>query len=87
MTLWPQGPARTKLICEWHFHPETLANPKYNPDDAVEFWHTVNLQDWHVSELSQLGVASKMYGPSPYAPREGLAVQFDREVQRALGEP
>jgi Rieske 2Fe-2S family protein len=87
MTLWPQSPTRTKLICEWHFHPETLANPKYNPDDAVEFWHTVNLQDWHVSELSQLGVASKMYGPSPYAPREGLAVQFDREVQRALGEP
>ena len=55
-------------------------------DDAVDFWDEVNRQDWHVSELSQLGVASKAYGPSPYAPREGLAVQFDREVQRALGE-
>jgi Rieske 2Fe-2S family protein len=87
MTLWPQSPTRTKLVCEWHFHPDTMASGKYDPDDAVDFWDEVNKQDWHVSELSQLGVASKMYTPGPYAPREGLAVQFDREVQRALGEP
>jgi len=85
-TLWPAAPGRTKLICEWLFHPDTVASGKFDPDDAVHFWDEVNRQDWHVSELSQLGVSSKAYGPSPYAPREGLAVQFDREVQRALGE-
>jgi Rieske 2Fe-2S family protein len=85
-TLWPISPTRTKLVCEWHFHPDTIASGKFDPDDAVKFWDEVNLQDWHVSELSQLGVASRMYTPSPYAPREGLAVQFDREVQRALDE-
>ena len=86
-TLWPQGPGRTKLVAEWAFRPETLASEQYDPDDAVKFWDEVNRQDWHVSELSQLGVASKVYAPSPYAPREGLAVQFDREVRRAMGEP
>ena len=85
-TLWPISPTRTKLVCEWHFHPDTVSSGKYDPEDAVTFWDEVNRQDWHVSELSQLGVASKVYGPSPYAPREGLAVQFDREVQRALDE-
>jgi glycine betaine catabolism A len=86
-TLWPVAPGRTKLVCEWFFHPDTLAGGKFAPDDAVEFWDGVNRQDWHVSALSQLGVASRAYVPGPYAPREGLAVQFDREVQRALGEP
>ena len=86
-TIWPVAPGRTKLICEWFFHPDTIASGTFDPDDAVLFWDEVNRQDWHVSELSQLGVASKMYAPSPYAPREGLAVQFDREVRRALGEP
>ena len=86
-TLWPTAPGRTKLISEWFFHPDTIASGKFDPDDAVEFWDEVNRQDWHVSELSQLGVASKVYAPSPYAPREGLAVQFDREVRRSLGEP
>jgi glycine betaine catabolism A len=84
--LWPISPTRTKLICEWLFHPETLASGRFDPDDAVRFWDEVNRQDWHVSELSQLGVASKVYAPSPYSPREGLAVQFDKEVRRALSE-
>ncbi|HUO52540.1 MAG TPA: aromatic ring-hydroxylating dioxygenase subunit alpha [Gemmatimonadaceae bacterium] len=85
-TLWPQGPGRTKLVADWAFHPETLASGRHDPDDAVNFWDEVNKQDWHVSELTQLGVASKTYAPGPYSPREGLSVQFDREVRRALGE-
>ena len=85
-TLWPKAPGKTHLIAEWFFHPETLASAGSDPDDAVEFWDEVNKQDWHVSELSQLGVASRVYAPSPYAPREGLSVQFDREVARALAE-
>ena len=86
-TLWPVAPGHTKLIAEWFFHPDTLKGGAYDPDDAVKFWDEVNRQDWHVSELSQLGVASRAYVPGPYAPREGLSVQFDREVRRSLGEP
>jgi Rieske 2Fe-2S family protein len=86
-TLWPVAPARTKLIAEWFFHPDTLRGNTFDPDDAVKFWDEVNHQDWHVSELSQLGVSSRAYVPGPYAPREGLSVQFDREVRRSLGEP
>ncbi len=45
-----------------------------------------NRQDWHVCELSQLGVVSKAYEPGPfYQTQEELLVEFDRQVLQALG--
>jgi glycine betaine catabolism A len=77
-TLWPQGPGRTRIVCEWLFDPATMAQPGFDPSDAVEFWDMTNRQDWHVCELSQLGVASRAYTPGPYANAEGLLDAFDR---------
>ena len=84
-TIWPQAPDRTLVTCEWLFHPGTLRNPAYNPDDGVEFWDLTNRQDWHVCELSQAGVQSRSYTPGPYSRREGLSAAFDQEVLRSLG--
>ena len=84
-TLWPEGPGRTRIICEWLFHPSTLADPTFNLDDGVDFWDMTNRQDWHICEQSQLGVESRMYLPGPYSRRESLLVAFDREVLKALG--
>ena len=50
-TLWPRGAGRTEVVCEWFFEPETMAQPGFDPTDAVEFWDTVNRQDWEVCEL------------------------------------
>ncbi|HEX5688431.1 MAG TPA: aromatic ring-hydroxylating dioxygenase subunit alpha, partial [Roseiflexaceae bacterium] len=52
-TLWPLAPGRTRIVCEWYFDPATLAQPIFDPSDAVEFWDMTNRQDWHVCELSQ----------------------------------
>jgi len=79
-TLWPMGPDRTVNICEWHFHPETLAKPGFNASDAIEFWDTTNRQDWHVCELSQAGIGSRAYTPGPYSNREDLLYAFDRMI-------
>jgi Rieske 2Fe-2S family protein len=84
-TLWPQGTDRTLINCAWLFHPDTLGDPAFNPDDGVEFWDITNRQDWHICEQSQLGVQSRAYTPGPYSKRESLSVQFDREVLRSLG--
>ena len=85
-TLWPQAPDRTRITCEWLFHPASLDDPSYDPQDAVAFWDMTNRQDWHVCELSQLGVSSRAYVPGPYSARESLAAAFDREVSRSLGD-
>ncbi len=85
-TLWPDGPERTRVVCEWYFDPHTMAADGFDASDAVQFWDTTNRQDWHVCELSQLGVSSRAYTPGPYAQSEGLLWQFDQEYLRALGE-
>jgi Rieske 2Fe-2S family protein len=84
-TIWPQGTDRSLIRCSWLFHPATLNDPTFNPEDGVEFWDMTNKQDWHICEQSQLGIESRAYRPGPYSGRESLSVQFDREVLRSLG--
>ncbi|HEY7636523.1 MAG TPA: aromatic ring-hydroxylating dioxygenase subunit alpha [Gemmatimonadales bacterium] len=86
-TIWPKGTDRSQIFCSWLFHPATLSDPTFNPEDGIEFWDMTNRQDWHICEQSQLGVQSRAYRPGPYSRRESLSVQFDREVLRALGRP
>lgn len=84
--LWPMGTGRTRIVCEWFFDPAIMAMDGFDSSDAVQLWDTTNRQDWHVCELSQLGVSSRAYTPGPYAHAEGLAWQFDQEYLRAMGE-
>jgi Rieske 2Fe-2S family protein len=79
-TLWPLSPGRTINVCEWHFHPDEVARPGFDPSDAIEFWDMTNRQDWHVCELSQAGISSRAYTPGPYSNREDLLYAFDRMI-------
>jgi Rieske 2Fe-2S family protein len=79
-TLWPLAPDRTVNICEWHFHPQTLAQDGFNASDAIDFWDMTNRQDWHVCELSQAGIGSRAYTPGPYSNREDLLYAFDQMI-------
>jgi Rieske 2Fe-2S family protein len=83
--LWPQAPDRTLIVCDWLFHPEALNSDAFRPEDAIEFWDVTNKQDWHVCELSQQGIASRVYEPGPYSSRESIPAAWDREYLRRLG--
>jgi Rieske 2Fe-2S family protein len=83
-TLWPHAVDRTEIICEWHFHPEEIRRPGFNPKDAVEFWDMTNKQDWELSDLAQEGISSKGYVPGPYSNREELLLALDRFVLERL---
>lgn len=84
-TIWPQATDRTLIRCDWLFHPDTLASDQWNVEDAVEFWDMTNKQDWHVCELSQAGIASRMYRPGPYSAKESIPAAFDRYYLKAMG--
>ena len=86
-TLWPEAPGRTRITCDWLFHPDTLARAELDPAQGIDFWERTNRQDWHICEQSQLGISSPFYRPGPYSHREALSMQFDREVLRQLGHP
>ena len=86
--LWPSAPDRTVNVCEWHFHPDALANAPFDATDVIDFWDMTNRQDWHVCELSQAGISSRAYTPGPYSNREDLLYAFDRMiVQLHTGNP
>ena len=79
-TLWPRAADRTEVICEWHFQPDAMARSEFDPTDAVQFWDLTNRQDWHVCELTQLGLLSRAYRPGPYSHREDLLYAFDQII-------
>jgi Rieske 2Fe-2S family protein len=84
-TMWPKAVDQTDIICEWHFHPDEIKKPKFNPWDAIEFWDTTNKQDWALSDLAQQGISSKGYRPGPYSNREELLLALDRFVLERTG--
>jgi len=80
ITIWPQSPGRTRLIAEWHFHPDEIAAPGFVFEDAIEFWDRTNREDWAISEQSYLGICSRGYQPGPYSSREQQLWEFDQFV-------
>ena len=76
-TLWPKGPDRTEVVCEWYFEPEAIEAPDFDPTDAVEFWDQVNREDWEVCGLTQRGMESPSFTPGRYTTQEDDVHTFD----------
>ena len=53
--------AHTTVLCDFLFHPSEMAQPDFNPNDAVEFWDITNRQDWVICESVQRGMASRVF--------------------------
>ncbi len=79
-TLWPRAVDHTEVTCEWFFEPATIARPDFDASDAVDFWDTVNRQDWYVCELAQKGVRTKGYTAGRYSGDEADVHAFDTLV-------
>jgi Rieske 2Fe-2S family protein len=84
ITIWPQDCGRTRLIAEWHFHPDEMRKPGFVFADAVDFWDRTNREDWAISEQSYLGISSRGYQPGPYSDRERQLWEFDQFVLARL---
>jgi Rieske 2Fe-2S family protein len=84
-TFQPLAPDRTAISCAFLFHPGTLEDPAFDPQDGIGFWDQVNREDWHICEQTQLGVSSRAYRPGPYSRRESLSAAFDRCYRDAMG--
>ncbi len=84
--LWPVGPDATRVVCDWLFHPDTMARPDFDPADAVDLFDLVNRQDWEVCELAQAGVRSRAYRQGgQYVPLEHHIRKFNDWVLGELG--
>ena len=70
----------------WLFDKDAATSNKYNIKEAIDFWDTTNKQDWHICELSQLGIQSKKYSPAPYSGQESLLAAFDKYYKSLLNK-
>ncbi|HEY2980701.1 MAG TPA: aromatic ring-hydroxylating dioxygenase subunit alpha [Anaerolineales bacterium] len=82
--VFPEAPGRSLIVSDWLFNPASFDRLDFHPQEAVDFWHETNLQDWHVCELGQLGVSSQAYAPGWYTPRESLLAAFDRHYMKIM---
>jgi Rieske 2Fe-2S family protein len=76
---------RTRIVCEWYFHPDAMAVPGFDPNPAVEFWDMTNRQDWDLCENAYRGVVSRAWQAGPYSELESQLAAFDRQYLRAIG--
>jgi glycine betaine catabolism A len=82
--LWPLDAGRTRVVCQWLFHPDAVAASDFDPAYAVDFWDLTNRQDWAACEGVQRGVRSRGYRPGPLSPwHEGVVFQSVSVVARA----
>jgi Rieske 2Fe-2S family protein len=75
--VWPLEPGRSRVVCDWYFAREAMAQPDFDPSDAIDFWDLTNRQDWHVCELQQTGTRSRAYAAGRYSGIESSVHAFD----------
>ncbi|MDP8905779.1 MAG: aromatic ring-hydroxylating dioxygenase subunit alpha [Chloroflexota bacterium] len=75
--VWPVGPERSRVVCEWFFEPATMSRPDFDPRDAIDFWDLTNRQDWAVCERQQEGTRSRLYVAGRYSLMEDMVHAFD----------
>jgi glycine betaine catabolism A len=82
--LWPQRAGHTRIKCDFLFHPIEMARSDFDGSDAVDFWHLVNTQDWHVCESVQRGMHNRVFEHGYYAPMEDYSLDIRRYVREKL---
>jgi Rieske 2Fe-2S family protein len=83
-TIWPEGPGRSEVICDFLFAPEEVARPDFDPSDAADFWDLTNKQDWRACELAYQGTRSAGYERGRLSPLEWMVHIFDNFVADRL---
>ncbi len=75
---------RTRIVCDWLFHPDAIGAPGFDPRPAIDFWDLTNRQDWELCANAYKGVMSMAWVPGPYSELESQLAAFDRQYLRAL---
>lgn len=66
----PAGPERTVLTAEWHFPPETLAQPGFDAARVASFARGVLEEDGAAAEMNQRGIRSPAFVAARLMPEE-----------------
>ena len=76
---------KTKIECHFLFEEKEVKSPQFEPSDAVDFWHLVNLQDWAICERVQKGTASRVHSFGILSPMEDWNLDLRGYVKDRIG--
>jgi Rieske 2Fe-2S family protein len=80
--VFPTGPRSCRLVTEYMFSPEALADPDFDPSPVVEFNERVTRQDNEACERVQRGVTSRAFDHGVFPARDGWVHRFDQRYLR-----
>ena len=86
LVLSPLAVDRTRVDCSLLFAADEVADARFDPSDARDFWDLVNRQDWAVCESVQRGMSSRSYVHGWFAPMEDESVDIRRWLLPLLEE-
>jgi Rieske 2Fe-2S family protein len=76
----PMGPEQTRLIAEWYFPAETLAQPGFDAAHVAAFAKIVMRQDGEASEMNQRGMRSPSFKAARLMPEEYEIHRFQQWI-------
>jgi len=76
----PLAAERTRLTAEWHFAPETLAQPGFDAASVAAFARIVMAQDGNAAEMNQRGMRSPAFRAARLMPEEYEIRRFQQWV-------
>ncbi|QYK42092.1 MAG: aromatic ring-hydroxylating dioxygenase subunit alpha [Paracoccaceae bacterium] len=82
--LLPLSPDRTRLVAEWYFAPETLAQPGFDAAEVAAFAKIVLAQDGAAAELNQRGMAHPAFSRARLMPEEYEIHHFHQWVKSEM---
>ena len=82
--VWPMSATKTRIQCDFLFHPDEMSRDTFDPSDAVTFWDLVNQQDWSICESVQRGMTNTVFESGFYAPMEDYSLDLRRYVRERL---
>ena len=83
----PLGPKRMRLVAEWHFAAETLAQPGFDAAEVAAFARIVMGQDGAASEMNQCGMHSPAFKAARLMPEEFGIYRFQQWVLALMEAP
>ncbi|MFE3328937.1 aromatic ring-hydroxylating dioxygenase subunit alpha [Streptomyces sp. NPDC059176] len=73
----PTGPASSRIVTDYLFHPDSVASPDFDPSAVVEFNELVAGQDNTVCERTQKGVMSRAFSRGVYPEKDADVHAFE----------
>ncbi|UYM07028.1 aromatic ring-hydroxylating oxygenase subunit alpha [Solicola gregarius] len=82
--VFPTGPRSCRLVTEYLFSSEALADPDFDPSPIVEFNERVTHQDNEACERVQRGVTSRAFDHGVFPAKDSWVHGFDQRYLRDL---